>query len=177
MEGNWPTHVEIPITLPSHAWDIMKQAQQQVSTLCHTDVTWQPLDSLHISLSQTLPIRYPLHHPLQHALVHIMHDLMECSHVWTHWTMYVNDEKTRSFLSLTIDEEYTCETYYQIMDAIHRVNTVFTKFGLQTYYEVAIHDWSCMEAHVMYPLSCSCHGFMTCTPKYHTTHDTLHAMV
>lgn len=179
VKGNWSTHIELLVTITEHIHHILTSIQQQLLQQYH--IKCHLMNTYHISLSRTQPIRTSQIHPLRQALL-CLSTHYNMIYRWTHYTVYMNDERTRSFISLTtgdgeVEDEKkeenkkeekeeisrsksTCtssltpiststststsssttsshsSTYTHIIDMINSVNTVFTQFGLQTYYEV-----------------------------------------
>lgn len=148
VEGNYALHVYIPVPLSSAAKrqlePLMKKAfsiaselkPMEIDLLSHPSsahMSHEPklAKEYHLSLSRTVPIRV---HQINSIVAMLQHKF-ECQKgFWLEldqWEVFVNDEQTRSFLSL----EVVGQGLSKICRQINIVNEVFKLHNLPEYYE------------------------------------------
>lgn len=149
VEGNFALHVYIPVPLSSIAKrklePLMKKALSISPELEPMDID-SPSHSTHacmshelklakeyhISLSRTVPIRI---HQIDSIVAMLRHNFESQKGYWLEldqWEVFVNDDQTRSFLSLEVLDRGSSEICRQI----HSVNKIFKLHNLPTYYEM-----------------------------------------
>eukprot|EP00250_Pteridium_aquilinum_P001528 c11723_g1_i1 orf=248-1189(+) len=148
VEGNYSLHVYIPVPLSTTAKrqlePLMKRAFSIASELkpleiellshppsAHTIPELKLAKEYHLSLSRTVPIRV---HQINSIVAMLQHKF-ECQKgFWLdldQWEVFVNDEQTRSFLSL----EVLGKGLSEICRQIRIVDEVFKLHNLPMYYE------------------------------------------
>ncbi|XP_048731028.2 U6 snRNA phosphodiesterase 1-like [Ostrea edulis] len=125
LEGNWATHINVPYNPDERMIELIEEL-----LMCLRPFDFKPMKELHLSLSRTVAIRHhwikPLTESLQNRFKLLPRTCCEISSV----KLYTNDEKTRTFLSLTVStpgdilHEYT-----------QAVDECFEEYKLQKYYE------------------------------------------
>lgn len=123
-EGNWATHIFIPYD-PD---DEFRHLQEQLF-LCLRPLEFHTQPEFHISLSRTGAIRHHWIPEITKTLAHQFLQMDGCSFEMNGVQLYVNDEKTRSFLGLTVS------TYCDMLEKyVHAVDSCFEEYKLQKYY-------------------------------------------
>ncbi|MCO5556848.1 hypothetical protein L7F22_010402 [Adiantum nelumboides] len=148
VEGNYALHVYIPVPLSAigrrQLEPLMKKAfsiapeLKPMETEFLSCVTAQASHELtltkefHISLSRTIPIRVQQ----INSIVAMLQNKLDCQKsYWLNldqWELFVNDEQTRSFLSL----EVVSKGLSEICRQIQVVDEVFRLHNLPAYYKV-----------------------------------------
>jgi len=142
VPGNWPTHVYIKVHKSTTLLNVLQahRAKVQLQTQQSDDWHWFPDnkatnvdgDSLHVSLSRTVALRehqiIPFVDKLRNTVEKEKCPNFAVSLGGIEW--YTNDEKTRSFASLSCKHGRD-----QVCKLIEMVNSVFRVFDLPLYYK------------------------------------------
>ncbi|XP_064611371.1 U6 snRNA phosphodiesterase 1-like [Liolophura sinensis] len=135
MEGNWATFVYVPYNADEH----LLRLRDDLFKCLRPYGDFQPMDDHHISLSRTVSIR---HHWIEPMLATLREGIQSrfiessfCKIYGVH--IYTNDEKTRSFLGLKIQDVSGVLT-----KVTEVVNETFSDFRLPPYYEDASYHLS-----------------------------------
>ncbi|KAK1272500.1 hypothetical protein QJS04_geneDACA012536 [Acorus gramineus] len=150
VEGNYALHVFIPVLIPSAVRKDLGLFVKRVSSLvpgihavdidiplidlCKDDQKFEQLffgREFHISLGRTVPIRV---HQIDSIVPMLRQKLQSQKRYWiefTKWEVFVNDDHTRTFLSL----EVTGEGLYEITKQIHIVDEIYRLHGLPEFYK------------------------------------------
>ncbi|XP_031259471.1 U6 snRNA phosphodiesterase-like [Pistacia vera] len=150
VEGNYALHVYIPVTIPSALKKELAQLLKKVSSIVpglHVVGIDIPLNSLykddskfqqitlgrefHISLGRTVPIRL---HQID-SIVSMLRQKLHCQRrYWidfSKWEVFINDDCTRSFLSI----EVLTGGLLEITKQIQVVNEVYRLHDLPEFYK------------------------------------------
>ena len=128
MRGNWASFLHIPYP-STHTKILMEQVSNAMKKV---DVEWCLSDDLHITLSRTVSIPHHFIAPLFDQLKQILKDEKGFSaNVQPSIKVYTNDEKTRTFLGLELDET----SGYHLKNIVNKADTVLKRFSLEEYYE------------------------------------------
>ncbi|KAL8258211.1 hypothetical protein R6Q59_030252 [Mikania micrantha] len=150
IEGNFALHVYIPVFIPSERKKelapFLKKATSLVRGLHVVDIDVPLLMLLkdeeklvqaalgrefHISLGRTVPIRV---HQIDSVVTMLRHKLQLSKQYlidFTKWEVFVNDDKTRTFLSI----ENTAGGLAEITKQIQAVNEVYKLHNLPEFYK------------------------------------------
>ncbi|XWS37005.1 hypothetical protein CRYUN_Cryun19dG0006300 [Craigia yunnanensis] len=150
VEGNYALHVYIPVYIPSTSKKEMGQFLKRVASLVpdlHVVDIDVPLNTLckeelkleqvalgrefHISLGRTIPIRV---HQIDSIVTMLRQRLQFPKRYWidfNKWEVFVNDDQTRSFLSL----EVVTGGLAEITKQIQAVNEVYKLHNLPEFYK------------------------------------------
>ncbi|CAK7336917.1 unnamed protein product [Dovyalis caffra] len=150
VKGNYALHVYIPVNIPPVSKKEVVQFLKRISSLVpglHAVDADIPLDILckddqkfeqvalgrefHISLGRTVPIRV---HQIDSVVVMLRQKLQFPKRYWidfSKWEVFVNDEKTRTFLSLEVLRGGLAE----ITKQIESVNEVYKLHNLPEFYK------------------------------------------
>ncbi|XP_065661321.1 U6 snRNA phosphodiesterase 1 [Hydra vulgaris] len=126
FEGNWPTYVFTPLTINSNTISLYNYLVHNFKDL---SLTFFQLDECHISLSRTVPIRHYWMEPLYSKLKDCI-PLHSFTYSFLNIKVYVNDEKTRTFIGVEINSGYS-----KLKEITDSVDKVFKEFGLDIYYK------------------------------------------
>ncbi|KAL4339683.1 hypothetical protein GQ457_08G034720 [Hibiscus cannabinus] len=150
IEGNYALHVYIPVLIPSvskkEMGQFLKKVPSFVPALHVVDID-VPLDVLckeenkleqvalgrefHISLGRTVPIRV---HQIDSVVTMLRQKLQFLKRYWidfNKWEVFVNDDKSRTFLSL----EVVTGGLTEITKQIQAVNEVYKLHNLPEFYK------------------------------------------
>lgn len=150
VEGNYALHVYIPVNIPSAPKKdmvlLLKRVARLVPGLYVVDVD-VPLNVLckdddkleqvalgrkfHISLGRTVPIRA---HQIDSVVTMLRQKLQFQGRYWidfNKWEVFVNDDGTRTFLSM----EVTAKGLAEVTKQIQAVNEVYKLHNLPEFYE------------------------------------------
>ncbi|XP_044502006.1 U6 snRNA phosphodiesterase-like isoform X2 [Mangifera indica] len=150
VEGNYALHVYIPVTVPSASKKELAQLLKKVSSivpglhavdidiplssLCEDDSKFQLVTlgrQFHISLGRTVPIRV---HQID-SIVAMLRQKLQCQRrFWidfSQWEVFINDDCTRSFLSI----EVLTGGLLEITKQIQVVNEVYRLHNLPEFYK------------------------------------------
>ncbi|XVF11312.1 hypothetical protein REPUB_Repub08aG0016300 [Reevesia pubescens] len=150
VDGNYALHVYIPVYIPTTSKKEMGQFLKRVASLIpglHAVDIDVPLNLLckeeykleqvalgrefHISLGRTVPIRV---HQIDSIVTMLRQKLQFLKRYWidfNKWEVFVNDDQTRSFLSLEVVTGGLAEITKQIL----AVNEVYKLHNLPEYYK------------------------------------------
>lgn len=150
VEGNYALHVYIPVYIPSNSKKEMGQFLKRVATFVpdlHVVDIDVPLNTLckeehkleqvalgrefHISLGRTVPIRV---HQVDTIVTMLRQKLQFQKRYWidfNKWEVFVNDDQTRTFLSL----EVVTGGLAEITKQIQAVNEVYKLHNLPEFYK------------------------------------------
>ncbi|GMH02543.1 hypothetical protein Nepgr_004382 [Nepenthes gracilis] len=149
VEGNYALHVFIPVLIPQPTKELaqfLKRVSAHVPDLHAVDIDI-PLHSLcnddqrlehvslgrefHISLGRTVPIRV---HQIGSMVTMLRQNLQSQRRYWidfSKWEVFVNDDRTRTFLSI----EVTSGGFAEIMKQIQAVDYVYKLHNLPQFYK------------------------------------------
>ncbi|KAK1566996.1 hypothetical protein Q3G72_007090 [Acer saccharum] len=152
VEGNYALHVYIPVFIPSAAKNEMTQFLKKMSSVVpglHVVDVDVPVNSLykddskleqialgrefHISLGRTVPIRV---HQIDSIVAMLRQKLQSQRRYWidfSRWEVFVNDDCTRTFLSI----EVITGGLLEITKQIQVVNEVYKLHNLPEFYKDA----------------------------------------
>lgn len=150
VEGNYALHVFIPVYIPSTSWKELAQFLKKVSSfmpglhvvdvdvplndLCKDDHKLQQVAlgrEFHISLGRTVPIRV---HQIDSVVSMLRQKLQSRRRFWidfSKWEVFVNDDHTRTFLSI----EVTTGGLAEVTKQIQAVNEVYRRHNLPEFYK------------------------------------------
>ena len=125
VEGNWATYMYVPVQ-PSDNYkneyeDIIKCLRLGFPDGLHVF----PMDSCHISVSRTVPIRHYWIEPMFDKLKMLLKGMQSFSYSFSAVKVYTNDEKTRTFVGLEISQGYE-----RFTDLIKRTDQIYADFNL-----------------------------------------------
>lgn len=129
VPGNWATHVLVPFVLPDGFPELvasLKRVWPAEASELHVD----DLRDIHVSISRTVPIRHHWIDPLKEFLQREFKDKRRFVCNFPKIGVYVNDEKTRTFLALELDMGVS-----QLKKLVVVVDKAYEDFGLPKYYE------------------------------------------
>ncbi|XP_046557141.1 U6 snRNA phosphodiesterase-like [Haliotis rubra] len=125
VEGNWATFVYVPVTPDDRLLELFTSLLS-----CLRPLKFQLMSDHHVTLSRTVVIRHHWIESLRDSLKENLSSCDGCICDIVQPRLYTNDEKTRTFLSLEVQEEGTHLRHY-----VDVVNKCFKEFRLQSYYE------------------------------------------
>ncbi|XP_028079423.1 U6 snRNA phosphodiesterase-like isoform X2 [Camellia sinensis] len=150
VKGNYALHVYIPVRIPSAPMKELAQFLKKVSSrvpglnaididipvniLCTDDLKLEQVSlgrEFHISLGRTVPIR---RHQIDSVVAMLHQKLQFQSRYWidfNEWDVFVNDDRTRSFLSIAVITKGLAE----IRKQIQAVNEVYKLHNLPEFYK------------------------------------------
>lgn len=150
VEGNYALHIYIPVYIPSSSKKEIGQFLKKVAAsmpglhvvdvdvplnnLCKDDHKLQQAalgKEFHISLGRTVPIRV---HQIDSVVAMLRQKLQSQKRYWidfNKWEVFVNDEQTRSFLSI----EVVTGGLPEITKQIEAVNEVYKLHNLPEFYK------------------------------------------
>ncbi|KAK7339359.1 hypothetical protein VNO77_20020 [Canavalia gladiata] len=150
VDGNYALHVYIPINISSQskkelAVFLKKVSSQEPSLnvvdvdvplniLCNNDEKLEQVAlgrEFHISLGRTVPVRV---HQIDSIVSMLRQKLQTQHHYWidfNKWEVFVNDDQTRTFLSLEVLQGGLVE----ITKQIEAVNTIYRLHNLPEFYK------------------------------------------
>ncbi|XAR66086.1 hypothetical protein NMG60_11012163 [Bertholletia excelsa] len=150
VEGNYALHVYIPVRVPPAPRKELIQFLKKISSfvpdlnavdvdiplnvLCTDDMKLEQVAvgrEFHISLGRTVPIRV---HQIDSVVAMLRQKLQFQKRYWidfSEWEVFVNDDFTRSFLSIEVIKEGLPE----IIKQIEAVNEVYKLHNLPEFYE------------------------------------------
>lgn len=124
--GNWATYVYIPVRYPDLYLDLADELMEMLK-----DLNFTPVDHFHLSVSRTVVIRH-------HWIDSLMDSLREKYCLLPHFScrlgslkLYCNDEKTRTFLSLQVEDTQT----NQLKELVEKTDDCLTQFKLPKFYD------------------------------------------
>lgn len=123
--GNWATHIFISVPQNNHFLNFVGNLMKLL-----LPEGFELLPEFHVSLSRTVVIRHhwiePLVESLKEKLQHISTSVCEVIDV----KIFLNDEKTRSFVCLELSEDDT-----ELLNYVKAVDDCFEDFKLAPYYK------------------------------------------
>ncbi|CAL5364088.1 unnamed protein product [Camellia sinensis] len=150
VKGNYALYVYIPVRIPSAPMKELAQFLKKVSSrvpglnaididiplniLCTDDLKLEQASlgrEFHISLGRTVPIR---RHQIDSVVAMLRQKLQFQSRYWidfNEWEVFVNDDHTRSFLSIEVKTKGLAE----IRKQIQAVNEVYKLHNLPEFYK------------------------------------------
>ncbi|KAL7253680.1 hypothetical protein ACSBR1_008096 [Camellia fascicularis] len=150
VKGNYALYVYIPVRIPSAPMKELAQFLKKVSSrvpglnaididiplniLCTDDLKLEQASlgrEFHISLGRTVPIRQ---HQIDSVVAMLRQKLQFQSRYWidfNEWEVFVNDDHTRSFLSIAVKTKGLAE----IRKQIQAVNEVYKLHNLPEFYK------------------------------------------
>ncbi|CAL5364074.1 unnamed protein product [Camellia sinensis] len=152
VKGNYALHVYIPVRIPSAPMKELAQFLKKVSSrvpglnaididiplniLCTDDLKLEQASlgrEFHISLGRTVPIQ---RHQIDSVVAILCQKLQFQSRYWidfNEWEVFVNDDHTRSFLSIAVKTKGLAEV--DIRKQIQAVNEVYKLHNLPEFYK------------------------------------------
>ncbi|XP_071083617.1 U6 snRNA phosphodiesterase 1-like [Haliotis cracherodii] len=125
VEGNWATFVYVPVTPDDRLLELFTSLLS-----CLRPLQFQLMSDHHVTLSRTVVIRHHWIESLRDTLKENLTTCDGCICDIVQPRLYTNDEKTRTFLCLEVQEDGTHLRHY-----VDVVNKCFKEFRLQAYYE------------------------------------------
>ncbi|XP_046843265.1 U6 snRNA phosphodiesterase-like [Xenia sp. Carnegie-2017] len=127
--GNWATHVFVPFDLPE-TFDLFISYLRKIWSNEDFELHIFDTRDFHVSISRTVPIRHHWIKPLTKLLEHGFHGKRRFICDFQKVSLYVNDDRTRTFLALDVTIGIS-----QLKDLVLVVDKAFREFGLQEYYD------------------------------------------
>jgi len=129
VEGNWPTCVYVSL---QHAHNfqaeldtLLKCLRQRFAHELHAF----PLNSCHISVSRTVPIRHYWIEPMYEKLKLLLSGSKMFHFSFDSIRVYTNDEKTRTFVGFQISHGAD-----RFLDLVEKTDQIYKDFDLPLYY-------------------------------------------
>eukprot|EP00075_Anas_platyrhynchos_P033266 XP_027322519.1 U6 snRNA phosphodiesterase [Anas platyrhynchos] len=125
--GNWATHVYLPYKVQEEFLELLdllvSHARTYVSSLT-------AMEEFHISLSQSVVLRYHWINPFVQSLKERLasYDRFFC--VANQMKVYTNQNKTRTFIGLEVSAGH-----FQLLELVSEVDKVMEEFDLPTFYK------------------------------------------
>lgn len=130
FEGNWATYVYIPVNESPNFVTIYDRITNNLRRQYGNVIHYFPVNSCHVSISRTVPIRHYWMTPLFEKLKELFACKKKFFYSLASIKVYTNDEKTRTFVGLDVSTGH--ETY---LNFIKNVDGIFKEFNLEKYYE------------------------------------------
>ncbi|KAK7590960.1 hypothetical protein V9T40_002573 [Parthenolecanium corni] len=124
--GNWATCIFIPYKRSS----LLSQVCDSFIRTCDSISKFSECDEFHLSLSRTVIIRHHWIEPLVRDIESKIKSLERFPVDFNDIGVYVNDEKTRTFIALKVGVGYQ-----QLMNCVTAIDQCLSEFRLPTYYE------------------------------------------
>ncbi|XP_055908181.1 U6 snRNA phosphodiesterase 1 [Eupeodes corollae] len=124
--GNWATLVFIPVEL-----DIMNELQAMIQNFFKTTIKLQKSENIHLSLTKTVILR---HHWIQLFVKSIHETLASSENFFLDFqslNVYVNEDKTRTFIGLTVGDIY----FDKLHKLMLKMDNLMNEFHLNTFYK------------------------------------------
>ncbi|XP_011185579.2 U6 snRNA phosphodiesterase 1 [Zeugodacus cucurbitae] len=125
--GNWATYVHIPVR-SEQLEDILEVCQDLLADVIND---LHVIEDIHISLSRTVVLQ---HHHID-SFVESLRNTLEVNARFSislrHLHIYTNDERTRTFIALKVDNMH----YDKVHKLMEKVDVVMTEYRLQRFYE------------------------------------------
>lgn len=142
VRGNWASFVHVPY--PMRCTEIIVENISKL--LSNLNIQWAMCDDCHVTLSRTVSLPHHFIEPLYHELTEKVGKMKSFKAVvQSKVQFYVNDEKTRTFAALKVDE---CSRD-GFLKLITSINSIFKTFNLLQYYnDPSIHisfAWTCED--------------------------------
>ncbi|GFG35056.1 hypothetical protein Cfor_07657 [Coptotermes formosanus] len=125
--GNWATYVYIPFE-PGPA---VSSFVDVVLECCKTVVLLKPVDELHISLTRTVVLRHHWIKSFNESVQQCIKELPSFSLDFNTVGVYCNEEKTRTFIGLTV-----AAGHKSLTAAVTMLNNCLADFKLPPFYKV-----------------------------------------
>uniref|UniRef100_A0A3B4AZK2 U6 snRNA phosphodiesterase n=1 Tax=Periophthalmus magnuspinnatus TaxID=409849 RepID=A0A3B4AZK2_9GOBI len=126
-QGNWVTYVYLPYNPEEEFTDLLDEFVSLAK--CH-GIDLRPQEEFHLSLSQTVVLRYhwiqPFTQNLKASLVHCRRFMCSAERL----KVYCNAEKTRTFIGVEVSTGNN-----ELLDLIKVVDKTMADFGLNTFYK------------------------------------------
>ncbi|KAK7074942.1 poly(U)-specific 3'-to-5' RNA exonuclease [Halocaridina rubra] len=128
--GNWASILYVPLHLGVYGASFASLLASLVATCQENDVKLTPSTQLHISLTRTLVLQLHWIEPLVATLRERLGKFLKFS-MWLHGlSVYVNEEKTRTFLGLRV-----CHGRNELDDIVSQVNVCIDEYRLPPFYK------------------------------------------
>ncbi|KAF2360030.1 U6 snRNA phosphodiesterase Usb1 [Trinorchestia longiramus] len=135
--GNWASIFYLPLNEDTSSgvgltsYDTLRALVTEAVSICgRHNLSLTPSTNFHISLSKTLPLRIHLIPPLAHDVRASLTNTHRFS-VWLNkFAVYVNDEKTRTFLGLRV-----LHGRPQLTSVVAKLDRILQGYSLPIYYE------------------------------------------
>ncbi|XP_059178226.1 U6 snRNA phosphodiesterase 1-like, partial [Physella acuta] len=124
MEGNWATHIFIPVDKDERFIQFVTDVIQLFKPL-----EIETFPEFHVSLSRTVTIRHHWIEPLVDSLRENLKALKSCICDLTEIKLYTNDEKTRTFVCIELSQDE-----HDLLEYVKAVDKCFAEFKLPPYY-------------------------------------------
>ncbi|XP_064414516.1 U6 snRNA phosphodiesterase 1 [Latimeria chalumnae] len=125
--GNWATHVYVPYQTDE---DFHELLDLLVSHLRHCAVRLTTVEEFHVSLSQTVALRYHWIEPFVQSLKERLAPFPRFYCTVERVKVYTNQEKTRTFLGLEVSTGHD-----QLLELVSEVDKTMEEFDLKTFYK------------------------------------------
>jgi len=134
VEGNYPTFVYIPVTINDELrqnFALLRGRAVQQNSHAFKEIIAEKEEELHISLSRTFALREHQIEPFIEVLAtNLKKQRKKFFVTLLGFEWFTNDEKTRSFFSLSLDTGLE-----KTLSLISGVDEVLKQFGLPLYYK------------------------------------------
>lgn len=128
--GNWASMLYVPLHLGVYGASFASLLASLVATCQENDVKLTPSSQLHISLTRTLVLQLHWIQPLADDLRGRLGILPKFS-MWLHGLhVYVNEERTRTFLGLRV-----CHGRTELEDIVSQVDLSIAEYRLPPFYK------------------------------------------
>ncbi|XP_068224701.1 U6 snRNA phosphodiesterase 1 [Palaemon carinicauda] len=129
-KGNWASILYVPLQLGVYGPSFASFLASLIATCQQNDVKLTPSTQLHISLTRTLVLQLHWIQPLADDLRVRLGRFPKFS-LWLHGlNVYVNEEKTRTFLGLRV-----CHGRNELQDIVSEVDLCIEEFRLPPFYK------------------------------------------
>jgi len=129
MEGNWATYMFFPVQETEQFQREYDKVIKSLRRYFADDIHVFPVDSCHISVSRTVPVRHYWIEPMFEKLKTSMEGVPAFRYSFTSLKVYTNDEKTRTFVGFEIS--HGCEHF---TDVVKKTDQIYRDFDLELYY-------------------------------------------
>ncbi|XP_039359147.1 U6 snRNA phosphodiesterase isoform X3 [Mauremys reevesii] len=126
--GNWATYVYLPCEIQE---ELLELQELLVSHARRYAVSLAAMEEFHISLSQSVVLRYHWINPLVQSLKERVASFYRFFCTASQVKVYTNQHRTRTFVGL----EVSCG-HSQLLELVSEVDKVMEEFDLPTFYKV-----------------------------------------
>ncbi|XP_033126096.1 U6 snRNA phosphodiesterase-like [Anneissia japonica] len=127
-EGSWATYVYVPISVTHEFENLVSALLDCIPGKCKM----HPVEMFHLSVSRTVTLKYHWIRPFVESVSNRLAFLPQFVCAFGKPHVYVNDESTRSFLSLTISQGVK-----ELQDIVKEVDLALEEFNLPSFYKPA----------------------------------------
>ncbi|XP_071973052.1 U6 snRNA phosphodiesterase 1 isoform X2 [Engystomops pustulosus] len=125
--GNWASYVYTAFHPCEEFWDMLEELE---SVARKHGITLTKMEEFHISLSQTVILRHHWINPFVQSLRDRLSSVRRFLCVADQLKVYVNKEKTRTFLGLEV-----VTGHQQLLEVVSEVDKSLQEFDLETFYQ------------------------------------------